>query len=157
MAKAMTQEIKEATIGEYIMAEDLLNSPIKLRLTAVELKKDEVESTSGKLMDKVIFYFENNKGESKEIGVLSFDGLVRRMNVLDPDIGDIIQLETFQLGNAKYPNWKVEIVRKATKEESDKIENDTEESEKENIPEKTKGAVNKNSDEEEIKISDIPF
>lgn len=153
----MTKEIKEATIGEYIQADDVLNSPIKLRLTAVELKKEEIESNSGKLMDKVVFYFENNKGESKEIGVLSFDSLVRQMNAIDPDIGDVLQLETFMVGNSKYPNWKVEIVKKIGKDiPAKKIEKDSGEVAEEDLPAKTSGPV-KNDDEEEIKISDIPF
>ena len=152
----MTPEIKEATIGEYIIAEDLLNSPIKLRLTAVELKKDEVESQTGKLMDKVIFYFVNNKKQDKEIGVLAFDNLVRQMNALDPDIGDVLQLETLQIRKAKYLAWKVEIVKKSDGQTPAK-EVETGEVEKEKLPPITEGAVNKNSDEEEIKIEDIPF
>ena len=148
----MTPEIKEATIGEYIQAEDLLNSPMKLRLTAVELKKDEIESKDGKLMDKVIFYFVNDKKQDKEIGVLAFDSLVRQMNAVDPSIGDILQLETIQVGNARYLTWKVDIVKKYKGDlPAKKIE------EKEDVPEDTTGPVDKGSDEEEIKLSDIPF
>lgn len=152
--KAMTKEIKEATIGEYIQADDVLNSPIKLRLTAVELKKEEVESNSGKLMDKIVFYFENNKGESKEIGVLSFDSLVRQMNALDPDIGDVLQLETFQIGNAKYLNWKVEIIKKATEAESKKVEQEAGEVEEKKVGE-TDGKLTKK--EEEELLNGLPF
>lgn len=152
----MTSEIKEATIGEYIMAKDLLNSPIKLRLTAVELKKDEIESREGKLMDKVIFYFVNDKKQDKEIGVLAFDSLVRQMNALDPDIGDVLQLETLQAGSAKYLTWKVDVVRKVTEAESAKIAQNKGEVAKKDLPKKTEGQVNEN-DEDEIKIEDIPF
>ena len=70
MAKAMTKEIREATVGDTIYAEDLLTMPIKLRLTAVEFLKDEVVNpANGENMDKVVFHFENGKGEKKEIGV----------------------------------------------------------------------------------------
>lgn len=137
----MTKEIKEATIGEYIVAEDLLNTPIKLRIMTVKFLKDEIESPStGKMLDKVVFTFENGKGESKEIGVLAFDGLVRQMNAVDPDIGDVLQLETIQVGNAKYLTWKVDIVadtmKKVKKQEKDVAEDDS---------------------DEKIKIEDIPF
>lgn len=148
----MTPEIKEATIGEFITAEDLLNSPMKLRLTAVELKKDEVESKAGKPMDKVIFYFVNEKKQDKEIGVLAFDSLVRQMNALDPDIGDVLQLETIDVEGSRYLVWKVDIVKKYGKDiPAKKIEK------KEEVPEDTTGPVDKGGDEEEIKLSDIPF
>lgn len=112
MDKLITPEVREACAGDFLVAEDFLDTPMKLRVVALELKKDEVESSAGKMMDKVIFYFENSKGEEKEIGVLSFDGLARQMIAADPQIGDIVQLETIQTGG-KYLTWKVDIVTKA--------------------------------------------
>lgn len=162
--KIMTPEIKEASIGEFIVAEDLLNSPIKLRVVGSELQKDAIESKGGKLMDKVIFFFEDNNGNSREIGVLSFDSLVRQMNSSDPNIGDILQLETIEVAGSRYLIWKVEVVRKVSSSEASKkgpttggTSNNTGEVKKENLPEKTEGAVNKNNEEEEIRIEDIPF
>ena len=165
MAKAMTPEIKEAAIGNFIMAEDLLDSPIKLRLTATELQKDKVENKStGDLMDKIIFYFIDNKGQEKEIGVLAFDGLVRQMNAVDPNIGDVLQLETISVEGVKYPVWKVDIVEAykgdapakkiKKKEKEDGFEDEGAEV---NIPKNTTGPVNKDSKDEEIKLEDIPF
>lgn len=158
MAKAMTDEIREASSGDYLTADDFLNHKVKLRLTAVELQKDKVQNNKGEPMDRVVFYFVNNKREEKEIGDLAFGSLVRQMNAVDPDIGDVLELEAFFVGSAKYPNWKVEIVQKIGKDiPPKKIENDTGEVEKEKLPPKTEGAVNKNSDEDEIRIEDIPF
>lgn len=151
--KVITKEIRDATIGEFIQAEDVLNSPIKLRIIGSELKKDEVEANSGKMMDKVIFYFENNKKEEKQIGVLSFDCLVRQMNTLDPDIGDILQLETIEVKGSKYLVWKVEIAQK-TAEDIPAKEIKTA---KEPLPGKTmeKGMMSK-EDEQEL-LDAIPF
>ena len=153
----MTEEIKEASIGEYIMAEDLLNSPIKLRIVGSELQKDKVEANSGKMMDKIIFFLEDNKGNSREIGVLSFDSLVRQMNTADPNIGDILQLETIEVTGSKYLIWKVEVVKKATGDiPAKKIE--AGEVEKEKLPADTTKATGEMTKEEEKELlANIPF
>lgn len=158
MTKIMTPEIKKASLGEYIQAEDVLNSPVKLRITGSELKKNEIETNDGKLMDKVIFYFEDGEGTKKSIGVFSFDSLVRQMNAADPDIGDILQLETIEVAGSKYLVWKVKVVKKSTSapEEKRQQKRDTGEVTEEDLPAKTEGSVEEN-DEEEIKIEDIPF
>ena len=154
----MSPEIKESSIGDFIVAEDLLNLPMRLKVVGSELKKDDViAKESGKTMDKVIFFFEDNKGNPKEIGVLSFDSLVRQMNHVDPDVGDILQLETVEVAGARYLVWKVEIVKKGDGKTPAKKVNAGEVVEKD-LPEKTTGQVKKDDDsEEEIKISDIPF
>ena len=159
MVKVMSKEIKEASIGEFIVAEDLLNSPVKLRIVGSELQKDAIETNNGKLMDKVIFYFEDGEGTKKSIGVFSFDSLVRQMNAADPNIGDILQLETINITGSKYLVWKVKVVRKSTSapEEKRQQKRDTGEVTEEDLPAKTEGQVDKNEDEEEIKIEDIPF
>ena len=153
----MTEEIKEASIGEYIQAEDLLNSPIKLRIVGSELQKDKVEANSGKMMDKIIFFLEDNKGNSREIGVLSFDSLVRQMNTADPNIGDILQLETIEVTGSKYLIWKVEVVKKATGDiPAKKIE--AGEVEKEKLPADTTKATGEMTKEEEKELlANIPF
>lgn len=156
MTKIMTDEIKEASIGNFIVAEDLLNSPIKLRIVGSELKKDDVTAQSGKIMDKVVFFFEDNKGNTKEISDLSFGSLVKAMNAADPDVGDVLQLETVHPEGAKYPTWKIEIVRKGTENiPAKKV--DTGEVVKEKLPTETnkKGGLSK-EEEEEI-LNEIPF
>ena len=157
MTKIMSAEIKEASVGEFIVAEDLLSSPIKLKIVGSELKRDSViAKESGKAMDKIIFFFENNKGEGKEIGVLSFDSLVRAMNAVDPDVGDILQLETMEVVGARYLVWKVELVKKGDgKTLAKKVA--TGEVKADKLPAETTGPVKKDDSEEEIKIEDIPF
>ena len=154
MTKIMTDEIKEATIGDFIEAKDLLNLPVRLKVVGSELKKDEITAKeSGKKMDKIIFFFEDNKGNPKEIGVLSFDSLVRQMTAVDPDIGDILQLETINVTSEKYLVWKVELIKRGDgKVPAKPIP------EEENIPEDTTGPVKKDDDsEEEITLDDVPF
>ena len=153
MTKIMTDEIKEASIGNFIVAEDLLNSPIKLRIVGSELKKDDVTAQSGKIMDKVVFFFEDNKGNTKEISDLSFGSLVKAMNAANPDVGDVLQLETVRPEGAKYPTWKIEIVRKGDGKTPAKPIPE----QKEDSAPKTKEAGELSKTEEQEILDNIPF
>ena len=158
MAKVITPDVKEAIVGEYIEDKDLLDRPIKLRIVASEL--EIFTSNEGKEMKRVIFHFEDNKGEQKQISSLSFAGLARQMDAVDPDIGDILQLETIEVKGEKYLVWKVDIVKPIGKDVPAKnIEKKAKEEDgfEEDIPKDTTGPVKKDSDDEEIKLEDIPF
>lgn len=161
MAKAIGNDVKESAAGGEIRAEDLKTRPIRLMMLSSSVETFESETT-GKSYDKVTFIFKDNQGEERTIKVLSFDSLVREMVNLDPDVGDVLELSTEYLPGSKYPLWTVKRIRKSSVKSTEASQKEQGEAETERTTARpsAKKPARKNetvSEEEEIRIEDIPF
>lgn len=157
MTKIITDKIREASSGGIYQAEDFLNKPMKLRIIGTDTEKFESQK-DGKEYTKIHFHFENNIGEEVKISVLAFDSLVREMVKADPDDRDVLELSTAVYEGLKYPVWTVKVISKSEGKRGAATPRTSKKAEQTKVVSKINPhPPEKEEDDEEIKIEDIPF
>ena len=115
MVKVISTKMKESSMGYYVIANELIDNPVKLYIDRIEQQEGMYRDDKGKTKTRHFIYFKDVEENERLATVGLQSPLFKELSRIDPDQGDLLEIWTTKKEGTEYLDWHVEQIHDSAK------------------------------------------